>query len=265
MTTRSAALAPAQGVDWRWLESAVHTAWRSCRDWPCDQGGADGSWTAMPRIATHTPIPASHAIANARSFTFQTMHKWGVTDRADDVAAVVTELLTNAIRHALPQAQQAAGTVSRVAHQGRPAASRLTRHLRGRGPEHRAARAARARLAGRVGPRAARRLLAQRSLGLLRRAGRAGQGRVERIRHHRSPVLASSLQPTSRQVGPPASRRQARSSGSDVRAPRTDAHTPSLAAAAAIRSADGVPYSVVRCRSGRPVGATSSASWLMVL
>ncbi len=66
----------------------------------------------MPRIATHTPKPASHAIANARGFTFQTMHKWGVSDRADDVAAVVTELLTNAIRHALPQAQQSAGPVS---------------------------------------------------------------------------------------------------------------------------------------------------------
>src|SRR6266481_3433210 len=113
MTTRSAALAPARGVDWRWLETAVHTAWRSCRDWPCQQGGADGSWTAMPRVATHTPTPASHAIANARSFTFQTMRKWGVVDRSDDVAAVVTELLTNAIRHALPQAQQVVGTVSR--------------------------------------------------------------------------------------------------------------------------------------------------------
>jgi hypothetical protein len=66
----------------------------------------------MPRIATHTPAPESHAIAAARSFTFQTMHKWGVTDRADDVAAVVTELLTNAIRHALPQAQHATGTLS---------------------------------------------------------------------------------------------------------------------------------------------------------
>jgi anti-sigma regulatory factor (Ser/Thr protein kinase) len=72
----------------------------------------DGSWTAMPRVATHTPAPASHAIATARSFTFQTMGKWGVTDRADDVAAVVTELLTNAIKHALPQAQHAAATLS---------------------------------------------------------------------------------------------------------------------------------------------------------
>jgi Histidine kinase-like ATPase domain len=66
----------------------------------------------MPRVATHTPVPASHAIATARSFNFQTMQKWGVADRADDVAAVVTELLTNAIRHALPQAEQATGTVS---------------------------------------------------------------------------------------------------------------------------------------------------------
>jgi two-component sensor histidine kinase len=66
----------------------------------------------MPRIATHTPTPAAHAIATARSFTFQTMHKWGASDRADDVAAVVTELLTNAIRHALPLALQASGTLS---------------------------------------------------------------------------------------------------------------------------------------------------------
>jgi hypothetical protein len=112
MTTRSAGLAPASDVDWRWLEAALRTAWRSCLDWPCAQGGLDASWTSMPRVATHTPAPVSHAIAIARTFTLQTMQKWGVTDRADDVAAVVTELLTNAIRHALPQVQQA-GTLSR--------------------------------------------------------------------------------------------------------------------------------------------------------
>ena len=66
----------------------------------------------MPRVATHTPVPASYAIAAARSFTFLTMQKWGVRDRADDVAAVVTELLTNAIRHAVPQAEHAASTLS---------------------------------------------------------------------------------------------------------------------------------------------------------
>jgi len=66
----------------------------------------------MPRIATHTPTVAPHSIAAARSFTLQTMQKWNVTDRADDVAAVVTELLTNAIRHAVPQARGAARAVS---------------------------------------------------------------------------------------------------------------------------------------------------------
>ena len=112
MITRSAELAPSRGVDWRWLESAVHTAWRACRDWPCEPGGQGGSWTSMPRIATHTPAEAPHSIAAARSFTLQTMLKWGVTDRADDIAAVVTELLTNAIRHAVPQARDAARPLS---------------------------------------------------------------------------------------------------------------------------------------------------------
>ncbi len=32
------------------------------------------------------------------------MHRWGEVDRANDVAAVVSELLANALRHALPQA-----------------------------------------------------------------------------------------------------------------------------------------------------------------
>ena len=32
------------------------------------------------------------------------MHRWGEADRANDVAAVVSELLANALRHALPQA-----------------------------------------------------------------------------------------------------------------------------------------------------------------
>jgi hypothetical protein len=66
----------------------------------------------MPRVATHTPAPAAYAIAVARTFTLQTMRKWDVTDRADDVAAVVTELLTNALRHALPKPQHAAAAMS---------------------------------------------------------------------------------------------------------------------------------------------------------
>mgnify|MGYP001233825073 FL=1 len=46
---------------------------------------------------------------------------------------------------------------------------------------------------------------------------------------------------------------------------RTLRQTPSLARAAASRSSLGVPYEVVRWRSGRPVGATMAASSLIVL
>jgi hypothetical protein len=44
-----------------------------------------------------------------------------------------------------------------------------------------------------------------------------------------------------------------------------DAHTPSLAVDAARRSADGLPYRVVRCRRGRPSGAIMASMSLMVL
>lgn len=56
----------------------------------------------MPRVATRTPTPASRSVATARAFTLRTFERWGVLARGADAAAVVTELLTNALRHALP-------------------------------------------------------------------------------------------------------------------------------------------------------------------
>jgi anti-sigma regulatory factor (Ser/Thr protein kinase) len=38
----------------------------------------------------------------ARAFTVSTLQQWGVADRRDDIAIVVSELLTNALRHGLP-------------------------------------------------------------------------------------------------------------------------------------------------------------------
>ncbi len=35
-------------------------------------------------------------------FTIRTLKRWGEADRAEDVAAVVSELLANALKHALP-------------------------------------------------------------------------------------------------------------------------------------------------------------------
>ncbi|MFZ0047784.1 MAG: ATP-binding protein [Streptosporangiaceae bacterium] len=111
MTTPSAQLAPVTGADWPWLQSAIQMACRSCQGWPSGPGAPGNVWTATPRVATRKPAPAPHSIAHSRTFALRTMHRWGEASRADDVAAVVSELLANAVRHALPRARQASGSV----------------------------------------------------------------------------------------------------------------------------------------------------------
>jgi two-component sensor histidine kinase len=43
----------------------------------------------------------------ARDFTVATVQRWGAAECADDVAIVVSELVTNALRHALPGSGEA--------------------------------------------------------------------------------------------------------------------------------------------------------------
>lgn len=106
MPTPSAQLAPVTGTDWPWLQLALQMARISCRDWP--SGPSHDGRTTPPRVATRKPAPAAASIAPSRAFALRTMHRWRETGRADDVAAVVSELLANALRHALPQAGEAA-------------------------------------------------------------------------------------------------------------------------------------------------------------
>lgn len=48
-------------------------------------------------------LPARlEAVREARQFTRKTLGQWDVGDRFDDVCLVVSELVTNALRHALP-------------------------------------------------------------------------------------------------------------------------------------------------------------------
>ncbi|MDR3081118.1 MAG: ATP-binding protein, partial [Streptomyces sp.] len=48
-------------------------------------------------------LPARlEAVREARQFTRSTLGQWDVGDRFDDVCLVVSELVTNALRHALP-------------------------------------------------------------------------------------------------------------------------------------------------------------------
>ena len=43
----------------------------------------------------------------ARAFATATVQRWGVAERCNDVAVVVSELLTNALCHALPEPRPA--------------------------------------------------------------------------------------------------------------------------------------------------------------
>ncbi|MFI8926846.1 ATP-binding protein [Streptomyces sp. NPDC053474] len=53
--------------------------------------------------AASCALPARYeAVGSARRFTRETLTSWELDDRFDDIALVVSELVTNALRHALP-------------------------------------------------------------------------------------------------------------------------------------------------------------------
>ena len=58
--------------------------------------------TRPPRIATRLLDSDPGSVRAARDFTVATLHRWGVAERSPDITLVVSELLTNALRHALP-------------------------------------------------------------------------------------------------------------------------------------------------------------------
>ncbi|KOV68424.1 regulator [Streptomyces sp. MMG1121] len=56
--------------------------------------------------AASCALPARYeAVREARRFTRATLDQWDVGDRFDDICLVVSELVTNALRHAVPADQ----------------------------------------------------------------------------------------------------------------------------------------------------------------
>lgn len=87
---------------WGWLRRAAEMAalagglplgGRPGRDRPC-----------YPRIAMRTASLEPGSISAARKFTALIMQRWGAADRSADASVVVSELLSNAVRHGLPRA-----------------------------------------------------------------------------------------------------------------------------------------------------------------
>jgi hypothetical protein len=104
---------PRHSTAWPWLESAAEMAALLSGYWPVEPSLAAASmratgWSNAPLVATRTPAPVPSSVTAARTFTLRTLQRWGTADCAEDVAAVVSELLTNALRHAIGKP----GTVS---------------------------------------------------------------------------------------------------------------------------------------------------------
>ncbi|MFD8600405.1 ATP-binding protein [Kitasatospora sp. NPDC059646] len=56
-----------------------------------------------PHVVSCTLAPRFEAVRTAREFARTTLEGWGLGDLFDDVALVASELVTNALRHALGQ------------------------------------------------------------------------------------------------------------------------------------------------------------------
>jgi anti-sigma regulatory factor (Ser/Thr protein kinase) len=97
----SVASSPVSDVGLHWLTSAVQMAASANGNWPLAAGPGGLDWACFPRVATRTQDPDARSVRAARDVTVATLQRWGVAaERRDDIAVVVSELLTNALRHA---------------------------------------------------------------------------------------------------------------------------------------------------------------------
>jgi len=88
----------------RWLAPVLRMAAIDTGNWPLSSRPGALDWSRFPRVATRTPGTSARAVRAGRDFAIATLQRWGAPELRDDVAVVVSELLTNALRHALTDA-----------------------------------------------------------------------------------------------------------------------------------------------------------------
>jgi len=103
------------GISCQWLAPVLRMAAMASGNWPLSPRPGAGGWTCFPRLALRTPSPDPRSVRASRDFAIATMDRWGAAERSDDIAVVVSELLTNALRHALPDAVPAPRRAVRLA------------------------------------------------------------------------------------------------------------------------------------------------------
>jgi anti-sigma regulatory factor (Ser/Thr protein kinase) len=96
----------ASGADWHWLTSAVAMGAMTGGNGSQMTDPVPSDSAPRPRTATRMPGGDARSVGETRDFAMTTLRKWDVADRLDDIVIVVSELLTNAIRHAHPGADR---------------------------------------------------------------------------------------------------------------------------------------------------------------
>lgn len=98
----AARAAPVEGgAGRRWLMVAAERAGLASGSWRSLQDSAPNSRALLPHVATRRFGTGTGSVRAAREFTVGTLFRWGAAERSEDIAIVVSELLTNALRHAL--------------------------------------------------------------------------------------------------------------------------------------------------------------------
>ena len=96
------AVYPSRGTGGRWLMLSAETAGLTSSSGRLSPDPTAVGRACLPRLATCTPAAGAGSVRAARDFTVATLNRWSATERCQDIAIVVSELLTNALRHALP-------------------------------------------------------------------------------------------------------------------------------------------------------------------
>jgi len=85
-----------------WPALAPALAGRVAGDWRLSPDPAPAGWACLPDITSSAACADAGPVRFAREFTVATLLRWEAAERSDDITIVVSEMLTNALRHALP-------------------------------------------------------------------------------------------------------------------------------------------------------------------
>ena len=103
---RTAMVAPpshsAGNTSGRWLMPVAQMAGLACDCWRSSPDPARTGWGCVPTIAARALRADAGSVRTARDFTLATLRRQGTAHSNQDVAVVVSELVTNALQHALP-------------------------------------------------------------------------------------------------------------------------------------------------------------------